>query len=129
MRRVVAAAVPAASAQGSAVFMYDQRALLGEAEGWLGGERGALGGVRGRLFRGPNGRLGLVPEPGGPLVRGRVVEVMAVQLPVLDFLLAGLGGALVRRPVQAVVNLRAVQAFAWVLTDSFGWKPVKQEGS
>ena len=113
--------------EGSAVFVYDERALLGEAAGWLGGGLGALGGVRGRLFRGPRGRLGLVPEPGGALVRGRVVEVLAAQLPILDFLLAGVGGGLVRRPVLVVVNLRSVQAAAWVLIDPFGWKPVKQE--
>ncbi len=113
---------------GSSVFVYDERALLGEAEGWLGGDRGTPGTVRGRLFRGPKGRLGLVPEAGAPLVRGRVVELLAIQLPVLDFLLTGLGGSLVRRPVQVVVNLRSVQASAWVLTDAFGWKPVKQEG-
>lgn len=109
------------------MFVYDERALLGEAEGWLGGDRGAPGGVRGRLFRGPRGRLGLLPEPGGPLVRGRVVEVLAVQLAVLDFLLAGVGGGLVRRPVHVVVNLRSVVAQAWVLADVVGWKQVKQE--
>lgn len=127
MRRPVAPTARAASPEGTSIFVYDERAFLGEAEGWLGGDRGTVGGVRGRLFRAPSGRLGLVPEPGGPLVRGRVVELMAVQLPILDFVLAGVGSALVRRPVQVVVNLRSVQAFAWVLTDVVGWKQVKQE--
>lgn len=128
MRRPVSARVPPARVAGAvSVFLYDPAAFLGEAEGWVSGEAAQIGSVRGGLFRGPRGRLGLVPQPGAPLVRGRLVDVAAAQLSVLDFLLGGVGGGLVRRSVDVVVNLRIVPAMTWVLSDSAGWKSVKQE--
>lgn len=128
MRRPVSArGRPTPLDEAGNVFLYDPHAFLGEAEGWVGGDATQLGSVRGRLFRGPRGRLGLVPEAGAPLVRGRLVDVPAAQLPVLDFLLGGVGGGLKRQAVDVVVSLRIVRATAWVLTDSIGWKSVKQE--
>lgn len=120
-------AVSRPGAVGTTLFLYDQRALSGEAEGWLAEVQGRPASVRGRLFRGPRGRLGLVPDPKAPLVRGSLVEVTPAQLPVLDFLFGGVGGALVHRPLDVIVNLRTTRATAWVLTDVQGWKPVPQE--
>lgn len=123
MRRALTRTGPA----GTTLFLYDARALRGEAEGWLADTEDKPASVRGRLFRGPRGRLGLVPDPKAPPVRGRLVDISPAQLPVLDFVLGGVGGALVHQPVDVIVNLRTTRATAWVLTDVHGWKPVPQE--
>ncbi len=126
MRRAVSGGRAEAS-----VFVYDLRALRGEAAGWLGETEGAAGTpatVRGHLFRGPRGRLGLVPDPAAPPVRGRLVEVTPAQLPVLDFLFAGIGSPLTRRAVDVIVNMRARKGTTWALTETRGWVPLEREG-
>lgn len=131
MRRALSARSAVHATVGGSIFVYDARALGGEAEGWLGEGPAAAAGVpaavRGRLYRGPRGRLGLLPDPQAPPVSGRLVEVTPAQLPVMDFLFSGAGGPFARRPVEVIVNLRLARATSWVLTDLTGWKPVKQE--
>ncbi len=112
---------------GGSIFLYDTRSLRGEAEGWLPEDPGRSASVRARLFRGPRGRLGIVPDPTAPWVRGRLIEVTPAQMPVLDFVLGGVGAGLVRRPVDVVVSLRSTRASAWVIEDARAWRPVKQE--
>jgi len=115
----------------ASVFIYDLRALRGEAQGWLGDGEGAPGtpaAVRGHLFRGPRGRLGLVPDPAAAPVQGRLVEVTPAQLPVLDFLFAGIGSPLHRRAVDVIVNLRPRAGTTWALTETRGWVAVRREG-
>lgn len=134
MRRAVNRAREAVFATaGGSIFVYDARALGGEAEGWLGEGAAAVAGVaaavRGRLYRGPRGRLGLLPDPAAPPVHGRLVEVTPAQLPVMDFLFSGTGSPLARRSVDVIVNLRMARATSWVLTDLTGWKPVKREST
>lgn len=111
---------------GSGVFIYDLRALSGEAQGWLGARPGSAASVRGRLFRGPRGHLGLLPDPTAAPVSGRYVELLPTQLPVLDFVLGGPGSGLERREVQVVKGLRLHPAQAWVLTQTTGWRPLKE---
>lgn len=113
---------------GAGVFLYDLRALSGEAEGWLGSRPGHPASVRGRLFRDRRGHLGLLPDSTASPVAGRFVELLPTQLPVLDFVLGGPGSGLVRQSVQVVKGLRLVQADAWVLTDTAGWRPAKERG-
>ena len=115
-----------APAPGAGVFLYDSRALSGEAEGWLGPRPGTAASVRGRLFRGPRGHLGLKLDSTAAPVSGRFVELLPTQLPVLDFLLGGPGSGLERQRVQVVRGLRLVPADAWVLTQTTGWRPVKE---
>jgi hypothetical protein len=111
---------------GAGVFLYDARALSGEAAGWLGERPGVAAAVRGRLFRGPRGHLGLQPDSTAPPVSGRFVELLPTQLPVLDYLLGGPGSGLERQRVQVVKGLRLVQADAWILTNTTGWRPTKE---
>lgn len=112
--------------EAAGVFLYDTHALTGEAEGWLGPRPGIAAAVRGHLFRGPRRHLGLLPDPAGAPVSGRYVELLPTQLPVLDFLLGGPGSGLERQEVQVVKGLRLLPAQAWVLTQTTGWRPVKE---
>lgn len=111
---------------GELVFVYDRRAFTGEAEGWVNRDRERPAFARGRLFRNAKGQLALRPEPGGPVVRGALVEVPPGMLAVLDFV-ATAGTTLVRSRVDVSVNLRMVEAHTWTLGDDTGWRPVKQE--
>ncbi len=109
-----------------AVFVYDQEALMGGASGWLGEDPGVLASVRGRLYRSRRGRLGLVPDPSAPPVRGRLVELTPPQMPVLNFLFSGTGSQLVPQTVEVIVNLRIGRATSWVLSDLTGWRAVRR---
>ena len=111
---------------GELVFVYDRRAFTHEAEGWINRDRERPAFARGRLFRNAKGQLAFRPEPGGPQVRGAMLEVAVGALPVLDFV-ATAGTALVRSVVDVSVNLRMGQAHTWTLGDDTGWRPVKQE--
>jgi hypothetical protein len=115
---------PPPGAEG--LFLYDPRALTGAAEGWLGPRAGFAASVRGRLFRGPRGHLGLVPDAAAAPVQGRYVELPAAQLAVFDFVLGGPGSGLVRKEVQVVKGLRLLSPQAWGLETTVGWRPAKE---
>jgi hypothetical protein len=107
----------------TAVWVYDRRALDPERGGWLSAMRAEPAACRGRLYRNARGALGFVPDPAASPVRGRIVDVDPVQLPVLDFVHAAHGDYR-RVPVEAVISLRCVVAETWALVDPFGWKPL-----
>ena len=71
--------------------------------------------VRGSLWRSARNRPALQPETTGKPIHGVLVEVDDARLAVLD-LVETAGQELLRRaPVRAALNMRSVEAQAWVL--------------
>lgn len=112
---------------GTLVFVYDRKQFTGAAEGWINHNRERPAFARGKLYRNSKGQLALRPVPGGPEVRGAVVDVAPQALAVLDFVARG-GGSLRRERIAVSVNLHMVEAEAWVLGDETGWKVVRAGG-
>ena len=115
------------------LFVYG-RSVEGDEEAWLAGMPYTPAVVRGELWLDSRRRPALFVRAtrGGWNVPGRLVEVDAARLRVLDLVHAAFGG-LERRPVRAASRMQVVPAQAWVLPrapfPSEGWRRMKSPRS